>query len=139
MSETNQTTAKHAKATRRQKPHRPSRPPFKRTDALVVLHPDGYVEFFGEPGLRVHVATALAVAPPEEVLAERYLDQGLPKWAERLHYSNKLRASGQCRRVTAKDELERRHDLHIVRGLADLRRESAPMPDAIRKARRASA
>ena len=112
-----------------------AKPKLKRVGVLVVLHPDGFVEVFGDHEVRVHTVDALAVHAEEEALADLYLNESLPTWARQLHWPGKLRACGQCKQISAEDELRRRHDLHMVRGLGEVRRESATIPDAIRRAR----
>ena len=109
-----------------------------RARVLVVLAPDGFCEVFALPEVSALVVSRLAVGPAEEVLADEFLDASLPRPYRELYWPNRLRAVGQCRRVTAQQELDRRHLLHLVRGLVDVGKNRQLLPAAIAKARRAA-
>ena len=105
----------------------------QRTRVLIVLNSDGFVEVYGE-GLSVHIAQRLTVDGNAAEATDEYLDSTLPKAFRDLFYPVKRLAVGQCRRITAAEELDRLVDMAVLRG-CEL---TAPaVPAAIAKARRA--
>ncbi len=110
----------------------------QRARVLIVLNSDGFVEVYGEPGLWIHVAQRLqADGNQAEVMADEYLDATLPKAFKELFYPVKLQAVGQCRRIRAEDEVNRRINLAVLRELRNLTAPAA-VPAAIAKARKAA-
>ena len=99
---------------------RPRRPRVRRVPVLVVLHPDGWVEIYGE-NLDVCVVTKLdgGDIPAAEVLAEQYLDLDIPRRFRPLYFPVNLRATGQCETRTPEGELRRLRELRFVRECRD--------------------
>jgi len=95
----------------------------------VVLFSDGWIEVYGPDTLDVLVVNRLHVTSPDTgKLADEYIDATIPPAYREVCRPGNLRAVGQCRKVTAEDEIDRRHALHLVRGLLDIGREPAREP-----------
>ncbi len=58
---------------------------------LVVMHKDGWMEFYADPCVRVHVANMPPVSRGAEIEAERALEAYLPERVEKLYYPNAMR------------------------------------------------
>ena len=72
------------------------RPPRQRV--LVVPHPDGHLEVFGERNIAVHVARVpIAHSRDAERVADEVVDLRLPRPFRELHRADKLRAVGTTR------------------------------------------
>ena len=97
--------------------------------ALVVLSADGFVEVYGERELGVKIVQRLYPGPTDdpflEVMCDDYLIASLPEFWRRLYYASKLRATGQCERITAEREMERLADVACLK----LIREAFPLPE----------
>lgn len=102
-------------------PKRPSRPP--RAKVLVVAHPDGFLEVYGD-NIDVHIVTPLSMyTAAGEVLADEYLDATLPWRFRDLHVMPKLRAMHQVKVVRPSDEVGRVLRLGLVHAAAAVRGE----------------
>jgi hypothetical protein len=97
------------------------RPRVQRVPVLVVLHPDGWIEVYGDD-LDVCIMTKLdgGDIPAVEVMAEQYMDLDLPRRFRPLYFPVKLRATGQCERRTPAAELQRLRELRLVRKLREV-------------------
>jgi hypothetical protein len=86
---------------------------------LVVVHPDGYLEVFGNrQRVRARVVNALDVLPGTELVAEECLDAQLPAPYRRLHLPGCLVATGSARNCrSVADELDRLGDLRLLQAL----------------------
>lgn len=91
-----------------------------RVKVLVLLHPDNFVQVLGEPHVDARIVNMLDVDPEQEHLAELYAEHCLPQVYRELFYPNKVRATGQVRKVSAEAELQRRADLDVLHGLREL-------------------
>ncbi len=98
---------------------RPTPAPLRR-GVLVVQGTDGFLEVFASPGVRVHVAERLDVQPGDEILAESYLEAGLPAWARELYCPRDLVATLFPRPATPAEELDKVTELAALRGLREL-------------------
>lgn len=98
----------------------PSAPPARpmhvapRPAVLVVVSPDGFLECYATPGVRVAIAERLRVADADEQLADEYLDSQLPAWAKEVFAPIDLVASRMPRPRTAEEEIERRTAVELV-------------------------
>lgn len=100
---------------------RPSRPP--RAKVLVVAHPDGFLEVYGD-NIDVHIVTPLVMhTTAGEALADEYLDATLPWRFRALHTADNLVAVHQVKPVRPTDEAERLLRLELVRAAAAVRGE----------------
>jgi len=115
-------------------PPRP-RPLPPRPSVLVVVSPDGFLEVFASPGVKVHVVERLAVGPQSESAADGLLELTLPTWARGIYWPRNLVATHAIRGLTVMEEAERLTDLALVRELVAIGRGPVPTPDPIRKAR----
>ena len=91
-----------------------------RPAVLVSVAPDGFVECYASPGVRVAVVERLAVEPADEALAEQYLETTLPAWARDIYQPVDLVATLAPRPATPSDELDKVTELAVLRGLREL-------------------
>ena len=111
----------------------------QRVRVLIVANSDGFIEAYGESSVSVHIAQRLHTdgGSGSEVDADEYLDRVLPGPFKELYYPNKLLTVGQCQKVTAEDEVNRRENLAVLREVRNLAAPAVEVPQAIAKARRA--
>lgn len=91
-----------------------------RPAVLVTVAPDGFVECYASPGVRVAVVERLAVEPADEALAEQYLETTLPAWARDIYQPVDLVATLAPRPATPAEELDKVTELAVLRGLREL-------------------
>jgi len=85
-------------STRRER----QRPP--RTQVLVVLHSDGYVQLFAPEQIDAHIAVMPSMNRPEgERLAEDYLAITLPRRFRQVYLPGNIRATGLVETIRPSD------------------------------------
>lgn len=90
---------------------------WQSANVLVVLNPDGLVEVYTSPNVRVKIVNRLATTDHlATLLADEYLMRCLPKWAQAIFFPWRLKKLGNFERVTPDTELNRaiRRDLITV-------------------------
>jgi hypothetical protein len=93
----------------------------ERKKVLVVLHSDGWVEAYSDKTVDVYITQRLHTEDDASVhLVDEYLERSLPKVYRRLYWPVKLRAVGQCRRVTPEAMLDRRLALDLLAALRQI-------------------
>ena len=99
----------------------PGQRPAPRSKVLVVLHSDGWVEAYAEKNVDVHIVQRLHITNPANVhLADEYTESTIPRCYRDLYWPVKLRALGQCRRITAEQCLDKHLDLQLLREIRNL-------------------
>jgi hypothetical protein len=98
-------------------------------DVLFVIHPDGYVQGFGERGVNIHICRVPWAATPEgEVMAEEVALGLLPRRFRGLWRADYLRATGSTRPLlpsTVKHALDIKEVLKLLDHLPAKLQETA--------------
>jgi hypothetical protein len=103
-------------------PARPPRPP--RSKVLVVLHPDGWIEVYGDDHVDARVVQRLDIGdetPATATLLDEYIIGAVPRCYRSLYFANKLRATGTVEKVTPEQQLDTIYKLSMLRGLRAMR------------------
>lgn len=95
------------------------------TPVLIVAHPDGFVEVYGD-GISAYVVTPLVMhTAAGEALADQYLDETLPRRFRDLHVAPNLVAVHQVKPVRPTDEAARLLRLELVREAMAIRHDQS--------------
>jgi hypothetical protein len=98
-------------------------------DVLFVIHPDGYVQGFGERGVNIHFCRVPWAATPDgEVMAEEVALELLPRRFRELWAANNLRANGTAQPLlpsTVKRALDIKEVLKLLDRLSAKLQETA--------------
>ena len=78
-----------------------------RVKVLVVVHPDGYLQAFGDPDTDVRFACLHAVHPQAEELAEELMELRLPLCYRRLYFPGYSRGTCLPEHLTPGEERQR--------------------------------
>lgn len=95
----------------------PATPLLLTKPVLVIASPDGFVEAYAAPGVRVHIAQRLSVERPEEALADDYLSVTIPAVFREIYRADRLVGCLAVCPLTAEQELRRRTDLELLRSV----------------------
>jgi hypothetical protein len=94
-----------------------------RPVVLVIASPDGFLEVYGSPGVRVHVVERIDVSTSAEAKADEYLMMQLPAWVRDIYTADCFVASHTIRPRSLADEAERVLAVNLVREAAQLAKQ----------------
>lgn len=89
-----------------------------KPELLLVVGPNGVLEFFTNRYIRIYVATKLTGLPDTiaaDLAAEAYLEMRLPKRAQELYFPGNKQRVETVRLLRPSQEVTRRVELELVR------------------------
>lgn len=96
-------------------------PPRPREKVLIVMYSDGWIEVYADKNVDAHIAQRLHITNPKNATnADEYLESTLPRCYRELYWPIKLRASGQCKKVTPEQALNTHLEMHLLREIRNL-------------------
>lgn len=83
---------------------------------LVVAHADGYIEVFADKGIRCRFVNICQMPTVEgEILAERYLEESLPKPFKDIYFPGNRIVTGNVLQLTPELLAKREFEVDVVR------------------------
>jgi len=92
-----------------------------RPAVLIVSHPDGHIEAFGEPNVDIHFARVpMSFSRDGEIQAEELMQMTLPPKYQKIYQADRLRKTGTTRPLRPSTIQDSQHVSHLIRKLNEI-------------------